>query len=90
MILSAIINFILSLVNGVLGILPNASDIPSGITSSLSTLGSTLNYVNLILPVDTLMALLTFAVVFKLATFTWRIIASLAHFVRGAPIHSRG
>jgi len=72
MIIDFIVNIGISFFEFVIGLLPNFSGLPSGITSSFSFFQTYWNNASLIFPVDTAFQIIALIVSIELGIFAWR------------------
>jgi len=79
-----IISAFASLVSYLLSLLPAPETIPSNIDSALTTMGAYFSKLNMFLPVDTLLTLLSLFITIETGILTYKIVIFVYNKIRGS------
>jgi len=71
------------IITAILHFLPDSQGLPSGVHDTLVFAVEKLNAISFIFPVDTLVTLLTFLVVFEIALFIFKLVMRIMKLIRG-------
>lgn len=72
MIVDFIVNVAISFFNFIIGLLPNFTGLPSGISSAFSFFQTYWDKASLMFPMDTLFQILSLMIVIEIGVFAWR------------------
>jgi len=80
---SYVFNLFLQLITFLVGLLPTSSGLPDGVTTAVSRMIGFLHTFDFIFPVDTMLTILRWIIVFELGVIAYRFTLWIIHLIRG-------